>query len=608
MNNLYRLRRYLTPYIPRMIAAIAAMCGVAAATVIIISMLEPIVDTALQADVTYEYLQRLAGALVVLYLVLGVARFLSSFLMGAVGFAMVRDLRIDLFRHLELLPLDFHTRHSTGGLMSRVTADVLAVQEVLSRVLVDVLRDGLTVVGLVGVMFWTDWRLALAVLVVAPALLSVITRFGRRMRGASRDTQEGLGDVSTLLQETLTGIRIVKAFGMESFEGEKFRRAAERLYHHSTRALRLASISSPLMELIAAIGGAAVLVYGALQIRQDAFSAGQFFKFLAAGFASYSPIRRLGAANARIQAAAAAADRVFEILDAPVEEGYSEAGYQAAAGLLAAGAAAGNGAAAKGNEAMPMPAIIEGIGFEDVRFAYRDAAGELRDVLHDVRFDIPAGRAVALVGRSGAGKSTIANLIPRFYDPTGGRVSVDGLDLRDIRVTELRSQIGIVTQETILFNDTVRNNIAYGRPSVPIEAVRGAAASAEADVFIRELPQGYETVLGERGLMLSGGQRQRIAIARALLKNAPILILDEATSNLDERSEREVQDALANLMEGRTTLIIAHRLTTVRRADLIVVLDHGRILETGTHHELVSRPGPYRDLYSLQFVDAAPGS
>ena len=255
-----------------------------------------------------------------------------------------------------------------------------------------------------------------------------------------------------------------------------------------------------------------------------------------------------------------------------------------------------------------MPAIIEGIGFEDVRFAYRDAAGELRDVLHDVRFDIPAGRAVALVGRSGAGKSTIANLIPRFYDPTGGRVSVDGLDLRDIRVTELRSQIGIVTQETILFNDTVRNNIAYGRPSVPIEAVRGAAASAEADVFIRELPQGYETVLGERGLMLSGGQRQRIAIARALLKNAPILILDEATSNLDERSEREVQDALANLMEGRTTLIIAHRLTTVRRADLIVVLDHGRILETGTHHELVSRPGPYRDLYSLQFVDAAPGS
>ncbi len=255
-----------------------------------------------------------------------------------------------------------------------------------------------------------------------------------------------------------------------------------------------------------------------------------------------------------------------------------------------------------------MPAIVDGVTFDRVRFAYRDATGELKDVLHDVSFEIPAGRAVALVGRSGAGKSTIANLIPRFYDPTAGAVAVDGVDLRRIRVTELRSQIGMVTQETILFNDTVRNNIAYGRPSVPIAAVERAARSAKADAFIEDLPQGYETVLGERGLMLSGGQRQRIAIARALLKNAPILVLDEATSNLDERSEREVQEALTNLMEGRTTLIIAHRLTTVRRADLIIVLDEGRILEMGTHHELVSRPGPYKDLYSLQFVDVAPTS
>ncbi len=610
MSNLYRLRRYLRPYVPRMIAAVAAMGAVGAATVMIISMLEPIIDNALQRDVTTEYLQGMAGALVVLYAVLGIARFLSSYLMGAVGFAIVRDLRMDLFRHLELLPLDFHTRHSTGGLMSRVTADVLAVQEVLSRVLVDLLRDGFTVVGLVGLMFWTDWRLSLAVLVVAPALVSVITRLGRRMRGASRDTQEGLGDVSTLLQETLTGIRIVKAFGMESFEGEKFRRAAERLYRHSTRALRIGSISSPLMELIAATGGAAVLVYGALQIRQDAFSAGQFFTFLAAAFASYTPIRRLGAANARVQTAAAAADRIFEILDAPVEEGHADTGYEAAGGILAVSPATGNGApnGTPDKQLVPMPAIVQGISFDGVRFAYRDADDELKDVLHDVSFELPAGRAVALVGRSGAGKSTIANLIPRFYDPTSGNVTVDGVDLRRIRITELRSQIGIVTQETILFNDTVRNNIAYGRPSVPIEAVEQAARSAEAHEFIADLPQGYETVLGERGLMLSGGQRQRIAIARALLKNAPILILDEATSNLDERSEREVQDALTNLMEGRTTLIIAHRLTTVRRADLIIVLDRGRILESGTHHELVARPGPYRDLYSLQFADAAPGS
>ncbi len=613
MNNLYRLRRYMRPYVSRVAAAVAAMAGVAAAMVGIIKMLEPIVDEGLQENVTVGQLQRLAGVMVVLYLVLGIARFLSSYLMGSVGFSIVRDLRIDLFLHLELLPLDYHTRHSTGGLMSRVTADVLAVQEVLSRVLVDLMRDGLTVIGLVGLMFWTDWRLALAFLLVAPLLVGVITRLGRLMRVASRNAQEGLGELSTLLQETLTGIRIVKAFGMEAFEAEKFRRAAQRLFRHSTRALRLQSISSPLMELIAAIGGAAVLVYGALQIRQQAFTAGQFFMFLTAAIASYSPVRRLGAANARVQTAGAAADRIFEILDAPVEAGHAAGGYQAAAGLLDPAPARGNGApaAAEGGEPLPMPAIVEGIGFENVRFAYCDAEGELKDVLHRVSFKLPAGRAVALVGRSGAGKSTIANLILRFYDPTGGRVTVDGVDLRNIAIADLRSQIGIVTQQTILFNDTVRNNIAYGRPSVSHEEVEAAARAALAHAFVEELPQGYETVLGEGGLMLSGGQRQRVAIARALLKNAPILILDEATSNLDERSERDVQEALTNLMEGRTTLIIAHRMSTVRRADLIIVMDRGRILETGTHHELVARPGPYKDLYSLQFVDfaeTAPGS
>ncbi|MGD8330101.1 MAG: ABC transporter ATP-binding protein [Acidobacteriota bacterium] len=616
MNNLYRLRRYLRSYVLRLVAGTAAMCGVALCTVQIVRMLQPILDYGLGAagDAVAaavpvgeaggtDYLMELAAALVFLYVVLGISRFLSEYLMGSVGHSIVRDLRCDLFRHLELLPLDFHTRHSTGGLMSRVTSDVLAVQEVLSRVFVDILRDGLTVVGLIGLMFWIDWRLALAVLFGAPVLVSIITRLSRRLRSASRDTQEGLGEASGLLQETLTGIRIVKAFGMEGFEAEKFRLAAERLYRHSTRALRLGSISAPLMEMIAALGGVSVLIYGAYQIRTEALTTGELFTFLVAAFSTYSPIRRLGAANARVQAAASAADRLFEILDEPVEPGYVESGYEVAGGLLPAAAARSNGAGR--GPATPMPAIVEGIRFEGVRFAYRDADGELKEVLHEVSFDLPAGQAVALVGRSGGGKSTIANLIPRFYDPTGGRVTVDGVDLRDIPLVDLRSQVGIVTQETILFNDTVRNNIAYGRPSVALEAVEAAARAALAHPFIEELPQGYETMLGERGLMLSGGQRQRIAIARALLKNAPILILDEATSNLDERSEREVQEALSNLMEGRTTLIIAHRLTTVRRADLIIVLDRGRILEAGTHHELVARPGPYKDLYSLQFVDAA---
>ncbi len=623
MNNLYRLSRYLRPYGSRMIAAIAAMFGVAIATVGIISLLEPILDgTFLQpseviegltvdgvpqaTNVTTEDLLRLAGSLVILYVLLGIARFLSAYLMGSVGFSMVRDLRCDLFRHLELLPLDFHTQHSTGGLMSRVTADVLAVQEVLSRVVVDILRDGLTVVGLVGLMFWLDWRLTLAVIVGAPALVSVITRLGGRLRGASRDTQEGLGEASTLLQETLTGIRIVKAFSMEDFEAEKFRGAAERLFRHSTRALRLASISSPLMELIAAVGGAAVLLYGAFQIQRGALTTGQLFTFLAAAFTTYSPIRRLGAASARVQLAAAASDRIFEILDAPAEVGCADGESEdvsRAAPLASSGSV--NAASGRGIGSMPVPAIVEGFRFANVRFAYCDVEGELQDVLHGVSFEIPAGRAVALVGSSGAGKSTIANLIPRFYDPSTGVVEIDGINLRDLRLADLRNHVGIVTQETILFNDTVRNNIAYGRPLVPMDDVKQAARAALADSFIEELPQGYETVLGERGLILSGGQRQRIAIARALLKNAPILILDEATSNLDERSERQVQEALANLMEGRTTLIIAHRLTTVRRADLIIVLDRGRILESGTHHELVARAGPYKDLYSLQFTDVA---
>ena len=609
MNNLYRLRRYMHPYVPRMVAAIGAMCGVAIATAGIILLLKPIVDEALQANVTTDRLLNIAGGVVVLYLVLGIARFLSGYLMGAVGLSIVRDLRVDLFRHLELLPLDFYARRSTGGLMSRVASDVMAIQEALSRVLVDILRDGMTVIGLVGVMVWIDWKLALSVLAIAPILGTVVARFGRRLRGASHDSQEGLGDVSTLLQETLTGIRVVKAFGMEGFEEAKFRSAAERLYQHSTRALRLSSISAPLMELIAALGGAAVLLYGATQIQIEVLTTGDFFSFLAAAFTTYAPIRRLGAANARVQTAASAADRVFEILDSEVEAGYrgvvegTDPRSEIGPGGPTAEDEEQRPAAAR--ESLPAPAISRGIGFESVRFAYCDEDGELRDVLHELDFEIPAGQAVALVGHSGAGKSTIANLIPRFYDPTAGTVRVDGRDIREIPLSELRSWIGMVTQETILFNDTVRNNIAYGRPAVPIEAVEEAARAALADAFIEELPQGYETVLGERGLLLSGGQRQRIAIARALLKNAPILILDEATSNLDERSERQVQEALANLMRGRTTLIIAHRLTTVRRADLIIVVDHGRILESGTHDELVGRPGPYKDLHSLQFLDAA---
>jgi subfamily B ATP-binding cassette protein MsbA len=603
MSNLYRLFGYLRPYSSRMVGAVCAMMVVAAATATITWLAKPIFDEALQTNVDSDDLYQLAAVLVIMYFVLGVARFLSTYMMGTVGFAVVRDLRTDLFRHLEMLPLGSLARRSTGGLMSRVTSDVLAVQEALTRVLVDLLREGFTLIALIALMFYVDWFLALLTLTVAPVVLGVIARMGRKLRHASRDAQKGLGEISSLLQETLTGIRIVKAFCMERFEAERFRRATERLFRHTRRAHRLDSLGSPLMEFIGAMGGAAVLVYGALQISAGTLTVGDFAVFLVAAFSTYAPLRRLSSANSRIQMAAAAADRLFEVLDEPVEPGYMDD-----ADLISVSRLSATKAEIDRDRGVPMPAIVGGITLENVRFGYRDDAGQEQAVLHGISIEIPVGSAVALVGSSGAGKSTVANLIPRFYEATEGGVFIDGVDVRKIRLADLRGQIAMVTQETILFNDTVRNNIAYGLPGVPISAVEEAAKMALAHDFIVAMPEGYETMLGERGTRVSGGQRQRIAIARALLKNSPILILDEATSNLDERSERRVQKALANLMTGRTTLIIAHRLTTVRRADLIVVMDEGRVVESGTHEELLAAEGAYKDLYALllsDVVDAA---
>jgi len=598
MSNLYRLFGYLRPYSSRMLGAVCAMMVVAAATAAITLLAKPIFDEALQARVDREFLFRLAAVLVILYFVLGVARFLSTYMMGTVGFAVVRDLRTDLFRHLEMLPLDSLSRRSTGGLMSRVTSDVLAVQEALTRVLVDLLREGFTLIALIALMFYVDWFLALLTLTVAPIVLTVIARMSRKLRQASRDAQKGLGEISALLQETLTGIRIVKAFCMERFEAERFRRATERLFRHTRRAHRLDSLGSPLMEFIGALGGAAVLVYGALQIADGSLTVGDFAVFLIAAFSTYAPLRRLSSANTRIQMAAAAADRLFEVLDEPVETGYMDE-----VDLIPVSRSSAAKEETDRDKVVPMPAIVGGITLEEVHFGYRDETGQERAVLHGVSFEIPVGCAVALVGSSGAGKSTVANLIPRFYEATEGAVLIDGVDVRRIRLGDLRGQIAMVTQETILFNDTVRNNIAYGMPAVPASEVEEAAKMALAHDFIEAMPDGYETVLGERGTRLSGGQRQRIAIARALLKNSPILILDEATSNLDERSERRVQEALGNLMTGRTTLIIAHRLTTVRRADLIIVMEDGRVIESGNHEELLAKQGAYKELYTLLLSD-----
>lgn len=600
MTNLRRLTHFLRPYTSRMGGAIVAMVGVAAANTATIAMIEPVVDNALSVDATAEIARRLAAVIVMLYLALGITRYLSSYLMGSVGYAVIRDLRVHVYRHLQFLPLGYHARRTTGGLMSRVTSDVLAIQEALTRVFVDLVREGLALFGLLAWMIYIDPVLALLVLTVAPLLVSIIARLGKRLRNVSRETQRGLGEISALLQETLTGIRVVKAFGMEHAESEKFRRAAERLYRHSLRSERLSSIGGPLMEFIGACGGALVLLYGSWKITNGDLTTGEFTSFLAAAFATYSPLRRLSSANVRVQAAASAADRLFDVLDAELEP------LPEAFRLGAIGAARSDSDEPRVPVLpnTPMPALVAGIRFESVSFAYADG-GHDEQVLYGIDLNIPAGSAVALVGSSGAGKSTLANLIPRFYEPTAGRVTIDGVDLCEIRLDELREQISMVTQDTILFNDTVRNNIAYCQPDVTAEAVTRAAQAACAHGFIERLPDGYETVLGERGLRLSGGQRQRIAIARALLKNAPILVLDEATSNLDARSDQLVQEALVNLMEGRTTVIIAHRLSTIRSADLIVVVEGGRVAEQGTHEQLLSRMGAYQRFYSLQFVGAA---
>lgn len=596
MNNLKRLLPFVRPYLPRMWAAVAAMVAVAVANAAIIYNVEPLVNEVWQPDAVFADARQLAALIVLLYLTLGIARYLSGYLMGSVGFSVIRDLRVYLYRHLVFLPLGFHAKRSTGGVMSRVTSDVLALQEALTRVLVDLLRESMTLVGLLGLMFYWDWMLALIVLTSAPLLVGVIDRLGRRLRKVSREAQQGLGEISGLLQETLTGIRVVKAFGMEQAETEKFRRAASRLFRHSLRAERLASIGSPLMEFIGACAGAAVLLYGSWQITQGNLTVGELTGFIIAAFGTYAPLRRLSSANVRVQAAASAADRMFEILDQPLEPLPA-----ARRPLVANGFDRGVQVTSR---VQPMPPLVDAIRLEGVTFAYEDHEGVPDPVLHGVELVIPAGKSVALVGSSGAGKSTIANLIPRFYDPTSGRLTVDGIDLREIGLEDLRAQISMVTQDTILFNDTIRSNIAYCQPDVADEAIERAARAAFAHDFIRDLPQGYDTVLGERGLRLSGGQRQRIAIARAVLKNSPILILDEATSNLDARSDRLVQEALTNLIAGRTTLIIAHRLSTIRNADLIAVVDAGRVVERGSHEQLLSRMGPYQRLYSHHLAGA----
>jgi subfamily B ATP-binding cassette protein MsbA len=541
------------------------------------------IDLKEQLQESYESLKRRLGVgprevvwfvpllFVVFFMARSLADFLSGYAFQHIGLGVTTDVRNDLYLNILNQSSRFHAAHPSGELVTRVVSDVALMQSAVSNRLLDLFQQSFTLLALLVLLLSTNLRLALICLVATPVLLWPIVRFGKGMRRTSHRSQERLADLTSLLAEGVRGHRVVKAFGMERFEYDRFRKATRRHLRINLWAQMLANVSGPVVESLAVVGAAALLIYAGSAIRDGELTAPVLVSFLANLLLMYDPIRKLNKVNLILQQALAAAQRVQRIMAIP-------------------------------NDIVERPGarrladVEQGVAYEEVHFAYED-----EPVLKGVDLSIRRGEIVALVGPSGAGKSTVVNLLPRFFDPDRGRVAIDGVDLRDLEVGNLRSLIGIVTQETVLFNDTARDNIAYGRSDLPLERVREAAAAAYADEFIMALPNGYDTVIGESGLRLSGGQRQRLAIARALLKNAPILVLDEATSQLDTESEALVQKALYNLMQGRTTLVIAHRLSTVMKADRIVVMEDGEIVETGSHTELIALGGTYKRLYDLQF-------
>ncbi|HVP47524.1 MAG TPA: ABC transporter transmembrane domain-containing protein [Bryobacteraceae bacterium] len=517
-----------------------------------------------------------AFAILVVFAVKGICDYLANYMVNYVGCSAVTDLRNTVFEKVLRHASEFFEEHSTGRLMSSIMNDIEKIQVATSHILADLLRQSFVVLGLLFVVLYKDWRLAIASLVVMPLILVPTARIGRRIRRSSRRTQDHTAEVNQILQETLSGHQVVKAFNSEVYESRRFRDAARRLLKSNLRYVRQQAISSPLIEMFGAVTIVALLIYARTEIKAGVMTAGQFTSFVIALLMMYEPLKRLTGIHNIFQQAIGASQKVFEYLDHPVE-------IEDKPG------------------AKKLARFEHGILYDGVGFHYPNSSGFQ---LENVRLEVKAGDVVALVGPSGAGKSTLVNLLPRFYDVTSGSVRIDGHDVRDLTIVSLREKIGLVAQDTFLFNDTAANNISYGRPEIPREAVRLAAQNALADEFIEQLPQGYDTIIGERGVKLSGGQRQRIAIARALLKNAPILILDEATSHLDAESEMLVQRALANLMAGRTVIVIAHRISTIRRADKIVVMDRGRISEIGAHADLVIGGGIYQRLHELQFIEA----
>ena len=519
-----------------------------------------------------------AFALVTATVLKGIFDYVGTLLVNYAGFGMITDLRDDLYNAILRSSAAFFTRHTTGTLLSTIVNDIEKVQYAMSSVLAEFLQQFFTFLFTVAVVILLGGKLAWVLLLFLPVILYSSRRIGRQVRSTTRGGQDKLAEIQNILHETITGNRIVKAFGMENWEVGRFRAAARRLFLANLRLVAAFAISSPLMDILGSIAIALLILMGRNQINHHVFTAATFLAFIVAVFKLYEPVRKFAQFNNNFQQALGASSEIFRFMD--MEDEVRER-----------------------PGAKRMAKFARTIRFANVSFSYEHAE-DSRVVLRDIDLEVRSGEVLAVVGSSGAGKSTLVHLIPRFFDVSGGRILIDDTDVREVTLESLRSQIGIVTQDTVLFNDTVRNNIAYGQPHVSQKKVEEAARAARAYEFICGLPDGYDTLIGERGVRLSGGERQRIAIARAILKNAPILILDEATSALDSESESLVQSALQNLMSGRTVFVIAHRLSTVRRADRIVVLENGTISDIGAHEELMGKLGTYRRLYELQFAEA----
>jgi subfamily B ATP-binding cassette protein MsbA len=593
MRDLRRLLRYLLPHTGTFIIATIAMIVVGILESATVALIVPIFDQALarpgvsQRTPTLFGLQQLiptsglaafrtiALLLIVFTVVKGIAEYFSTYLMAYIGQSAILRLRQDLYNHLLLQSAAFFERHRTNYLVSRLISSAAAIDAAVTHTLRDLLREGFTLIIFLCALFYFNWRLALGSLLIAPPIALLTIRFGTSLRKLARESFEGSKHLTDTAQEALANQNIVKAYRAEAREANRFTGVAQRIRRANLRSASIAGMSPPIIEVIAVFFGVALLFFGEREIRLGRMDIAQFLTFLAFLFRSYDPMRKLSRLQNSMAQALAAASHVWEVMDERVETPEKP-------------------------NAVELPPLRRQIEFREVHFGY---ANEEREVLRGINLIVPSGKMVALVGESGGGKSTLTKLLPRFHDPTFGTVLWDGIDLREAKLSSLRQHLALVTQETVLFNDTVRYNISYGRPDATEKQIREAAQTALANDFIMDLPAAYDTIIGERGIFLSGGQRQRLAIARAVLIDAPLLIFDEATSALDAESEVLVQRAIANLVRNRTTIVIAHRLSTVRRADIIVVMERGEIIEQGTHAELLGRGGQYQRLYELQFAE-----